>query len=55
LKRAVQRELETPIAKGILAGSFSSGHTIFVDVTTDADQGKLRFQQRELVPAAVLA
>jgi ATP-dependent Clp protease ATP-binding subunit ClpB len=55
LKRAVQRELETPIAKGILAGSFSSGHTIFVDVTTDADQSKLRFQQRELVPAAVLA
>jgi ATP-dependent Clp protease ATP-binding subunit ClpB len=55
LKRAVQRELETPIAKGILAAEFSSGHTIFVDVTTDADQSKLRFQQRELVPAAVLA
>jgi ATP-dependent Clp protease ATP-binding subunit ClpB len=41
LKRAIQRELETPIAKGILAGQFSSGHTIAVDVEAEA----LRFQQ----------
>jgi ATP-dependent Clp protease ATP-binding subunit ClpB len=41
LKRAIQRELETPIAKGILAGKFSSGHTIAVDVEADA----LQFQQ----------
>ena len=32
LKRAIQRELETPIAKSILAGSFSAGHTIAVEV-----------------------
>ena len=54
LKRAVQRELETPIAKGILAAQFSPGHTIFVDVATDADQSKLRFQQREQALSAVL-
>jgi len=32
LKRAIQRELETQIAKGILRGEFSAGDTIFVDV-----------------------
>jgi ATP-dependent Clp protease ATP-binding subunit ClpB len=47
LKRAIQRELETPIAKGILAGRFSSGQTITVDVASDADQRRLRFQQSD--------
>ncbi|MBD2139049.1 ATP-dependent chaperone ClpB [Anabaena sp. FACHB-1237] len=32
LKRAIQRELETQIAKAILRGDFSDGDTIFVDV-----------------------
>ena len=32
LKRAIQRELETPIAKAILAGTFISGATIAVRV-----------------------
>jgi ATP-dependent Clp protease ATP-binding subunit ClpB len=32
LKRAIQRELETQIAKQILRGEFSDGDTIFVDV-----------------------
>ena len=32
LKRAVQRYLETPIAKSILRGEFKAGDTIFVDV-----------------------
>jgi len=45
LKRAIQRELETPIAKGILAGRFSGGHTIAVDVETVGEQKQLRFQQ----------
>jgi len=35
LKRAIQRELETPIAKSILAGTFIAGHTIAVDVAED--------------------
>jgi ATP-dependent Clp protease ATP-binding subunit ClpB len=32
LKRAIQRELETAIAKEILRGNFTEGDTIFVDV-----------------------
>jgi ATP-dependent Clp protease ATP-binding subunit ClpB len=41
LKRAIQRELETPIAKAILAGTFAAGSTIAVDVENES----LRFQQ----------
>jgi ATP-dependent Clp protease ATP-binding subunit ClpB len=44
LKRAIQRELETPIAKGILGGSFPTGCTIAVDVEATGDVGRLRFQ-----------
>ena len=40
LKRAIQRELETPIAKAILAGTFAEGSTIAVDVHAE----RLRFQ-----------
>ena len=35
LKRAVQRELETPIAKAILAGSYSEGQAIRVELEAD--------------------
>jgi len=41
LKRAIQKELETPIAKGMLAGQFSAGHDVAVDVEGET----LRFQQ----------
>jgi ATP-dependent Clp protease ATP-binding subunit ClpB len=55
LKRAIQRELETPIAKSILAGTFSAGHTIAVDVAVDlalngeaaVGKQKLRFQKMD--------
>jgi ATP-dependent Clp protease ATP-binding subunit ClpB len=43
LKRAIQRELETPIAKAILASSFAAGSTIAVGVTND----RLALQQAE--------
>jgi len=36
LKRAVQRELETPIAKAILAGRYSEGQAISVELEVDA-------------------
>ncbi len=36
LKRAVQRELETPIAKAILAGRYSEGQAINVELEADA-------------------
>ena len=35
LKRAIQRELETAIAKSILRGEYSPGDTIFVDVENE--------------------
>ncbi|AVH70923.1 ATP-dependent chaperone ClpB [Nostoc sp. 'Lobaria pulmonaria (5183) cyanobiont'] len=35
LKRAIQRELETQIAKFILRGEFNDGNTIFVDVQNE--------------------
>jgi ATP-dependent Clp protease ATP-binding subunit ClpB len=35
LKRAIQRELETQIAKAILRGEFGDGDTIFVDVQNE--------------------
>jgi ATP-dependent Clp protease ATP-binding subunit ClpB len=35
LKRAVQRYLETPIAKSILKGEYKPGETIFVDVSDE--------------------
>ncbi len=35
LKRAIQRELETQIAKSILKGQFNDGDTIFVDVENE--------------------
>ncbi|WP_411867207.1 ATP-dependent chaperone ClpB [Vulcanococcus limneticus] len=54
LKRAIQRELETPIAKGILAGQFTAGHTIAVDVETAGEQKQLRFQQTDPAKLPVL-
>ena len=47
LKRAIQKELETPIAKYILQGAFQDGNTIFVDVENE----RLTFKQ---LPAQVL-
>jgi ATP-dependent Clp protease ATP-binding subunit ClpB len=35
LKRSIQRELETQIAKSILRGEFTNGDTIFVDVENE--------------------
>jgi ATP-dependent Clp protease ATP-binding subunit ClpB len=35
LKRAIQRQLETPIAKAILAGSYGEGSTVYVAVVED--------------------
>ena len=50
LKRAIQRELETPIAKGILAGSFTGGHTVAVEVQGEG----LQFSQRDQATLPVL-
>jgi ATP-dependent Clp protease ATP-binding subunit ClpB len=47
LKRAIQKELETPIAKRILQGTFQDGNTVFVDIENE----RLSFKQ---LPAQVL-
>ncbi len=48
LKRAIQRELETPIAKAILAGTYGEGSGIGVSVEGE----RLHFQpQRQVEPA----
>ncbi len=47
LKRTIQRELETTMAKGILRGDYKDGDTIFVDVAND----RLSFQR---LPSEVL-
>jgi ATP-dependent Clp protease ATP-binding subunit ClpB len=48
LKRAIQRELETQIAKAILRSEFTTGDTIFVDVENE----RLAFKR---LPADLLA
>jgi ATP-dependent Clp protease ATP-binding subunit ClpB len=48
LKRAIQRELETAMAKCILRGEFVDGDTVFVDV---GDTERLTFQR---LPAELL-
>ena len=47
LKRAIQRELETPIAKGILGCKFTAGHSVAVDVEPVGEKVQLRFQQMD--------
>ncbi len=54
LKRAIQRELETPIAKAILAGTFTAGSTVAVDVEEEGGQSRLRFQPAEAARLPVL-
>jgi ATP-dependent Clp protease ATP-binding subunit ClpB len=54
LKRAIQRELETPIAKAILAGSFASGSTIDVAVEGEGEAARLRLQPAEPARLPVL-
>jgi ATP-dependent Clp protease ATP-binding subunit ClpB len=48
LKRTIQRELETTLAKGILRGDFNDGDTIFVDVANE----RLSFKR---LPAEILS
>ena len=42
LKRAIQREIETPLAKKIIGGEIRDGQTLLIDV--DPASGVLRFQ-----------
>ncbi len=53
LKRAIQKELETPLARKILSGDVKDGQRIYVDMTRD---GMLRFETSPItdgIPARV--
>jgi ATP-dependent Clp protease ATP-binding subunit ClpB len=45
LKRAIQRQIETPLARQILGGEVHDGETVYVDV--DA-AGSLRFHTEQV-------
>jgi ATP-dependent Clp protease ATP-binding subunit ClpB len=47
LKRTIQREVETPLARGILDGSFATESTVLIDLA-DSDQSELSFVCRPL-------
>ncbi len=49
LKRAIQKEVETPLARQILQGEVRDGQTVIVDY--DYESGQLRFRVAEPVPA----
>jgi len=48
LKRYIQREVETLVARGVITGSFSEGHTVVVDVI----EGHLRLRGEATAPSA---
>ncbi|MCT0212983.1 MULTISPECIES: ATP-dependent chaperone ClpB [unclassified Synechococcus] len=50
LKRAIQRELETPIAKAILTGTFPEGSTIAVDVEQEGGSPRLALRPHRHQP-----
>ncbi|HEX2883850.1 MAG TPA: ATP-dependent chaperone ClpB [Candidatus Limnocylindria bacterium] len=52
LRRAIQRELENPLAKRILAGEFTSGDTVRID---DAGNGSLTFTKAPVSEPAAAA
>uniref|UniRef100_A0A7S3BQT2 Clp ATPase C-terminal domain-containing protein n=1 Tax=Haptolina ericina TaxID=156174 RepID=A0A7S3BQT2_9EUKA len=47
LKRVLQRELETPLARGLLAGDFQDGDTISITADMDAAKVVLAVKSRE--------
>ncbi|MEL6472040.1 MAG: ATP-dependent chaperone ClpB, partial [Cyanobacteria bacterium J06623_4] len=53
LKRAIQRELENPIATLILEGSFSEGSTLTVDINKKASELKFGIKPPEAEPEPV--
>jgi ATP-dependent Clp protease ATP-binding subunit ClpB len=48
LKRAIQREVETPLGRKILAGEVRDGDVVRID--TDSDRGELTFKVVEALP-----
>lgn len=57
LKRCIQREVETPLAKGILGGDYPPGSTITIDTGkgTDGDKEVLQFRCVASGPSTAIA
>ena len=53
LKRAIQREIETPLAKQILGGTVKDGQTVWIDA--DEKTGALRFETKATLSEAEAA
>ena len=53
LKRAIQREIETPLAKRLLAGEVRPGQTVWIDV--DAEGSSLAFRTEQKQEQAVVS
>jgi ATP-dependent Clp protease ATP-binding subunit ClpB len=54
LKRAIQREIETPLAKRILAGEVRDGQTVLLDADPKGPRLKFEIVTRDRAEAAVL-
>ncbi len=54
LKRAIQREIETPLAKRILGGEVRAGQTILIDADTSGSGLTFRAEAKESVEAAAV-
>ena len=57
LKRAIQREIENNVAKGILRGDFKSGDKIVIDCDPETPENGLTFERyvRELPDEDIVA
>ncbi|HMJ62037.1 MAG TPA: AAA family ATPase, partial [Bryobacteraceae bacterium] len=53
LKRAIQREIETPLAKRLLSGDVRAGQTVWIDV--DAEGSSLAFRTEQKQEPAVVS
>ena len=52
LRRAIQRRVENPLSKGILAGDYADGDHVEVDIDSTTDQLVFRKQEVEVAAAA---
>jgi ATP-dependent Clp protease ATP-binding subunit ClpB len=53
LKRAIQREIETPLAKRIINGDIRDGETVWIDADPAGSGLAFRIESKEALEAAV--
>jgi ATP-dependent Clp protease ATP-binding subunit ClpB len=55
LKRAIQREIETPLAKRIISGEIRDGQTVLVDVNPEGEGLTFRIEAGQKRPEEMMA